>query len=210
MRLLLGFLLSAAAAFPGDLVSIGVKGGLPLTDAFSVGASPNIRYEASTKRYTVGPTFELHLPFGLGVEVDALYKRLSFESSSDLINGLQRATTANAWEFPLLLKIRLAPGLARPYVSVGPTFRHLSSINQVESFFRAGRQERPETSRPAELSNRFSAGFTASGGLELHAPVLEISPEIRYTRWGWENFRSFGNVLRSNDDQIEFLLGITF
>lgn len=210
MRLPLLFL-SVAAALPAELISFGVKGGLPLTEAFEVAGAQDVLYDASTRRYTVGPTVELHLPFGLGVEFDALYKRMSFESASDVATNVFRAaTTADAWDFPLLLKVRLGGVLAKPYVSVGPTFRGLFSINRVENFFTGNQPQRRETDRPPELENRFSTGLTVAGGLELHPPVIEVSPEIRYTRWGWENFRSIGGALRSNQDQLEFLIGVTF
>src|SRR5574341_2200798 len=138
---------------------------------------------------------EVDLPFGLGIELDALYKRLNYRSDSGGVRV--RRTTANSWEFPLLLKSRFGAGLARPYVAVGASFNHLSGLTQIGSFLSG-------TERPAELQNRFRSGFVIGGGLELHAPLIRISPEIRYTRWGWENFRDVLGLLRSNQNQAEF------
>jgi hypothetical protein len=47
------------------------------------------------------------------------------------------------------------------------------------------------------------------GGVGIHAPFLHISPEVRYTRWTSKHF-GVSNLLNSNQNQAEFLLGITF
>jgi hypothetical protein len=41
-------------------------------------------------------------------------------------------------------------------------------------------------------------------------PFVKLSPEIRYTRWGSVNISDLSNVLRSNPNQAEFLVGLTF
>ncbi len=211
-KLLLGIFCTTALAFPADFLSFGVKGGVPLNDAFNTASTGQIRYVTNTKRYAVGPELDINLPLGLGIEIDALYRRLNFESTSNQVDiFVRRATTANAWDFPLLLKWRLAPGPIKPYFSVGPTFRGLSNLTQrVETFFAPSRPQRSETTTPAELENRFNTGFTIGGGLQLGGPRVKLSPEIRYTRWGWQNFRSVNGLLSTNPDQVEFLVGLTF
>src|SRR5262249_40638646 len=63
-------------------VSVGIKAGLPITDSFVVDHQPGINNSTfDTRRYTVGPTFELRLPYCLAFETDALYKRLSYTSN---------------------------------------------------------------------------------------------------------------------------------
>ena len=62
-------------------------------------------------------------PFGLGVELDALYRHLNYASSS-------AATTANAWEFPLLAKYRFKAPLVRPFVDAGVAWDTLEGIKQ--------------------------------------------------------------------------------
>jgi opacity protein-like surface antigen len=200
---LIGFLFATAAAYPAGLFSIGVKGGVPLNDAFSAAKTGNISYFTNNNRYTVGPEVELNLPFGLGIEVDALYRRLEFQAESDTT---QARTTANAWSFPVLLKKRFGPGPFKPYLSAGPTFRGLTNIKERIRIF-SGTQT---TDNPASLRNNFTTGFTAAAGLQLGGEGIRLSPEIRYTRWGWENFRSVNSLLRSNPDQWDFLVGITF
>jgi hypothetical protein len=187
-----------------QLVSFGVKGGVPLTNAFDTARTGSLTYLSNTKRYLVGGALELRLPLGLGVEFDALYKRLNYESTA----GSQTvATRANSWEFPLLFKLRASSPAIRPFLTAGPSFRHLSGLR---SFLSDPLGIPLETNRPAELENRFSTGLTVGGGLELGGR-FRLVPEIRYTRWGWENFRSVQlPTFSSNVNQLDFLLGVHF
>jgi hypothetical protein len=205
-KLILALLFPVSLAFPAGPISVGVKGGVPFTDAFNTATSGNLRYITHNKYWTVGPELDINLLFGLGIEIDALYQRLNYESTGNFADEVvHAATTANAWDFPVLLKWKFGEGPIRPYVSAGPTFRGLTSVKQVTSFFSPNPAS--ETSQPPELQNRFSTGFTFSGGLQL---LGHISPEIRYTRWGWDTFRNTSGLLKSNPDQVAFLVGITF
>jgi opacity protein-like surface antigen len=195
-RLLVLLLFPAALVFADGLISFGVKGGVPFNDAFHAATDQNIRFITDNNHWTVGPTLDVNLPLGFAVEADLLYRRLRF-TQTDLTALVDNATTANAWDLPLLLKFRFAPGPIRPYVSVGPTFRGLTNVSErIEGFL-----------GQSTLKDRFNTGFTLSGGLKL---LGHISPEIRYTRWGWDNFKSVGGLFHSNPDQLDFLVGITF
>src|SRR5256885_551833 len=57
-------------------LSLGVKGGVPFTDA--VEGSFGFRSEA--RRYTVGPMVEVGLPLSLAIEFNALYKRTGYST----------------------------------------------------------------------------------------------------------------------------------
>ncbi len=150
----LGLLFSATLAMAGDdFLSFGVKGGVPLNDAFNAASNSSISYITNNHHYTLGPEVEFNLPFGLGIEVDALYQRLGYQSTTapTAVPGTTSATTANDWDFPLLLKWHFWPGSIRPYVDAGPTFRSLTNINnRVETFFTGG-STTTATNRPAEL-----------------------------------------------------------
>jgi hypothetical protein len=61
---------------------------------------------------------------------------------------------------------------------------------------------------PPELRSKTSTGIVIGGGVDIHPLFLHISPEVRYTRWTSQHFAS--DVLSSNQNQVEFLLGITF
>jgi opacity protein-like surface antigen len=187
-----------------QLVSFGIKGGVPVTNAFDTARTGNVGYLSDTKRYLVGGAFELRFPLGLGVEFDALYKRLNYESTG---TGQSVVTKGNSWEFPVLFKLRgSSPGL-RPYLTAGPSFRHLSGVR---AFLSDPVGVQLETTRPAELENRFSPGFAVGGGLEL-GNRFRFAPEIRYTRWGSPSFRSvLVPEFSSSSNQLDFLLGIHF
>lgn len=198
------WLLICPVAVWAQFVSFGVKGGVPVTNAFDSARSGNLAYLSDTKRYLVGGAFELRFPLGLGVEVDALYKRLNYDvaAASQTV-----ATRANSWEFPVLFKLRGTSPAVRPYLTAGPSFRHLSGLR---SFLADPVGVSLETTRPPELENRFSAGFAIGGGLELGGR-FRVAPEIRYTRWGSPAFRSIlVPNFSSSANQLDFLLGLHF
>ena len=49
-----------------------------------------------------------------------------------------------------------------------------------------------------------------AGGVLGVFVLLHIVPEIRYTRWGAQHFLDPNSFLSSNQNQAEFLVGITF
>lgn len=208
MRLLILSLLTLGSAFGAGPISLGVKGGVPLTDAFQVGLTGNTGYVTDTKRYTVGPELDINLPFRFAIEFNALYKRLNYSNRGvDVFSS----TSANSWEFPLLIKWRITGGAVRPYVAAGMNVHHLAGLKQVNQFFFGGNSQTTETNNAAELRNRNSVGGTFAGGLEVHLGLLKVAPEIRYTRWGADTFRSaVSGLLSFNPNQAEFLVGITF
>jgi opacity protein-like surface antigen len=55
-----------------------------------------------------------------------------------------------------------------------------------------------------------NTGFVAGAGIELKVPLIRISPEIRFTRWGATSISDLGGALRSNQNQVEVMVGITF
>jgi opacity protein-like surface antigen len=205
------FLWMASAGIAGPL-SVGIRGGLPLTDFFEDVNSGNFVLTSTTHRYIVGPSVELRLPAGFGLEFDALYRRLNYNSSFNLVDVFtNNRTTGNAWEFPLLAKYRLPTPLIKPYIDAGVAFDTLSGLKQtVVSTIAPNRQTTTTTSNPSELSNSTTTGFVIGFGAEIKAVVLRISPEIRYTRWGSSHFKLPNGSALSNQNQAEFLVGFTF
>lgn len=230
MRLWVIFLAGAPLAL-GQPFSFGVKGGVPPTDFLSATNSGGFGYFTTTNRYIVGPEAELRLPFGFGVEFDALYRHLNytnFRNSVDVL--LDSSTTSGAWEFPLLAKYRFPTKIVRPYVAGGIAWDRLSGLTQTitQTVIPTGVTSTSRTSNPAELGHKTVTGFVASFGVDLHLLFLDISPEIRYTRWGSQHFGTpffaviqtgVGLVnalpgtigtIQSNQNQAEFLVGFTF
>jgi opacity protein-like surface antigen len=216
MRPLLLLLLAAAPAY-SQLFSVGLKGGVPLTDFVDVASGTNpsgfIDFATHTNRYIIGPTGELHLPFGFSVEVDILYRHVNYQETVQGVGVLNSSsTTGNAWEFPLLGKYRfLKTKLVRPYIDAGVAFDTLQGLSQsVTSTLSSGSSSTSSTGTPSQLQNSTTRGYVFGGGLDLKFLILHIQPEIRYTRWGAEHFFDPSGLLHSSENQGEFLLGISF
>ena len=207
MRLLFLLLAGAAGAFCQPF-SFGVKARVPLTDFLNTAENQNVRYVTATNRYIGGVTAELHLPFGLGVEVDALYRHLNYQQSSSTVAA---GTTASDFEFPLLGKYRFPMiKVVHPFVDAGVAFDSLAGVKQAVTTVVNGIISTSSTSNPAELHNSSTRGFVIGGGIDIHVLVIHLLPEIRYTRWGAQQFFDVNGLLHSNVNQGEFLLGITF
>jgi len=179
--------LPALPAFAQNWISVGVKGGVPLTDAFAdrtfnftaasiqnpFGLPPTIEEETirtytGSRNFLLGPTLELQLPLRLSVETDALYRRLSvniLETTSlsgfqnFLLNTIPLSSHINSWEFPILAKYRLPFPVVKPYLQAGPSFRVAEKYMS-------------------------SSGINAGIGIEAKLWRFRIAPEVRYTHWG--------------------------
>jgi hypothetical protein len=134
-------LLLFAAVASGQPFSAGVKAGLPLSDFVNTVSGES---SSATNRYLVGPTAELHLPHGLAIEVDALYRHFSFQHITTNIPGnpgylgppvtsVSILNKAGAWEFPVLLKYRFSGRLARPYVDAGVAWDRITGLTSTIS-----------------------------------------------------------------------------
>ena len=201
MKPLFLFLLAAVSAFAQPF-SFGLKAGVPLTDLMSTVQSPNFGFNSTTNRYLLGPEVELRLPFGLGVEFDALYRHYNFQQTGSV------ATNSNtgAWEFPLLAKYRFPSLLVHPFVDGGLSWDRLQGLTQtLSSAF-----PNPFGPGSPELLHNTVQGYVFGAGLDVHLLVIHVSPEIRYTRWGSSHFVDPLNLVTGNRNQAEVFLGVTF
>lgn len=190
MKLTFLVLLTVVSAY--SQVSFGMKAGVPLSDAYADLQAPNPAASHFTDRYTVGPTAEIHLPFQLSVEGDALYRHNGFGISRGQAGAGN--TSVNEWQISLLGKYSLVPlGPIRPFVDAGLAYRHLSFGTVPLSL---------------SVQNPNNEGFAIGGGVTLKLLRLRLSPEIRYTHWGQVAVSNLA-VLSSNN-QADFLVGFTF
>jgi hypothetical protein len=221
MRLPLLSLVAAASAL-AQPVSVGVRAGMPLTDFVSTvqnqvaagAAGWLVDFRSNTRPYVLGPTVELRLPAGLGIELDALYRRLNY-TGTEVTTGFTTtstisSTSANAWEFPLLLKYRFHAPVVKPYVDAGFAWDTLSGLTQSVRRTVATITNTSTTSTPAELNRKGTGGFVIGAGVDIHAVVVHLSPEVRFTHWGAAHFSDPAALVKSRQNQAEFLLGITF
>jgi hypothetical protein len=186
---------SAQSLFP---ISLGVKGGAALTDAFSdrtfAGPGVTTRTYSPERDYVVGPMLELRLPMGVSVEADALYRPLHLNAIFTAVPGAASTTsrTVNSWEFPILAKLHMPFPILSPYIAAGPSFRHVSEF--------AGNSP--------SLSTK---GVAAGVGIDARLLFLRVSPEFRYTHWGSDSNRTTSSFNPNfNSNQVEFLVGLSF
>jgi hypothetical protein len=204
------FVISPAFA---QSLSFGVKGGAPLTDAFSTSKGDRISYASVTRRYTVGPTAEIGLPlFGLRLEVDALYRRIGWNGSgiaTPLFDAFQSTTRFSAWDFDALLKQHIGGAGILPYVGAGAAFRRLFTT-RTNYVFPGPPPGFLTEQMTAELNHKNIAGFVLSGGIELGVGALRVAPEFRYTRWLMNNIHHGFPNLSTQANQAEILVSFTF
>ncbi len=187
-------LAACAAAQP---IGVGLKLGAPLTDALHLATGTGNLADTAT-HFTIGPMVDLRLPFGFGVEADALYRRVNSTYTSP---AFSTNVTGNEWDVPILLKYRFGFPIIKPYVEAGPTFAWLTNAGGLSGL-------------GSDLSiDQSGKGFTLGAGLELKLLIIRIAPELRYTRWGSSAFsvQSAGEtLLHANQNQAQFLVGISF
>ncbi len=205
-------------------VTLGLKGGAPITGMFSAsntgilgpnvlgsgnGQTPGSNFSAHTPRYIVGASAEFRVPFHhLRFEVDGLYKRGGFDSALPFGSAIAyRPTTFNQWEIPGLFKYNTSLGHFRPFFDFGASFRHISSIT--ETAFIPGNFQAVYNDNSIAMHNRNSFGGVAGFGTTFKKGPFELTPEVRYTRWANQAFANAGG-LRTNLDQGDVLLGIAF
>jgi hypothetical protein len=201
-----------AAELAAQRVYVGVKGGTPLSDSrletahFNRGGGGP--YRLDVRRYTLGPTVEVRLPLlGIGVEVDALYKRAEAEDHRFLgasFGNIDRRYW-NSWEFPMLLRRGWRVKAIEPFVSAGGTFRVIRGFDGVNESFN-GFPNQPQGIR-TKYSSDYSVvqgGWVGGGGVRFGLyRGLKVTPELRYTRF------TSGRLLPTQN-QVEFLVGFGF
>jgi len=189
---------------------VGVKAGVPLNQMFSTYSISALDYPTrytpysyAVPRYQVGLYADFHFTKHWGFEVDGLFRRggFSFEQPA---NQAYAHTVFNNWEFPFLIQYNLTHGRLRPFLNAGAALRHISGVQTVSwgAF--------PTTTQSSSdiLRNSGSWGGVVGVGLTFKEGPLEISPEVRYTRWVNQSFNAVGLVNSLNEGV--FLLGIGF
>ncbi len=198
MRVLL--ILMTAAAACAQPISFGGRIGAPLSDAIKAGVTRDLAYATTSRRLVIGPTLEINLPFRTSIVFDILYRQLGYAQASTTQASV---TTANQFEFPVMLKHRLRDGRARPFIGAGVAFSKLSGVKTLAASVVTG--------NPPEFRKDATAGIVFAGGVEIGALLVKISPEIRYTYRTSRHFASaVSDLLRSNVNQFDFLVGVTF
>jgi opacity protein-like surface antigen len=158
----------------------------------------------------VGPAFEVGLPLGLGVEVDALYRRDGYSSASGNFAGsVFNRERVNSWEFPILLSYQLRVPVVKPFAEVGFAPRVGSGTLDGSLSISIPTQSYQQTHTSAAWQT--SQGLVVGGGVRLALGHLQLSPEVRYTHWNNAAFSGNypdGPSYQSTQNQVDVLLGI--
>lgn len=173
-------------------VSAGFKLGAPINNPSNQNAPVTI---ATDGRWVGGPSLEVKLPYRLAIEVDALYRtrqsttsyRFQLDQTTNPYNT-RSTTSTGAWDFPLLLKRRFQAGSARPFVSLGYQWSHLSDKSSYYYDCLGPQGSCKPAGYPVDLTGgRVTSSFVersvvAGGGLEFRTRYGTIAPEVRVTR----------------------------
>jgi hypothetical protein len=214
MRQFIPFLFVAAVG-SAQIVSVGVKAGVPVTEAVRFSSSDTAMID--TGRWTIGPTIEFRLLYGFSVEADALYRGYRLQNSAAfggfVFDGITYPAVFNSfrqdtkiWDFPLLLKYRFGSQKLRPFLDAGYTWSHTTS-DVTSSLICVGTADACalENLRPNYYvlghtsSSNTPSGPTAGIGVEFKYGRMKIAPEVRYTH--------FSNPTANN---ATVMFGVTF
>ncbi len=193
MRVCLFLSLLSLNGFAASPMIFGVRGGAPFTDTNSITGAALNNLGIAERRFQIGPTLGVRLPLGFSLEGDALYNRQTLE-----LAGFA-STNSSSWEFPVMLKFTAGSQSVAPVFGAGAAVRHISDYGNVPGFLFNG------------LSSPNTVGFVAAGGFRLKLGPVNITPEVRYTRWGGDTFsQSLFNLLPLSRNEGSVLVGITF
>jgi hypothetical protein len=185
----------ASSAFAQD-ISVGIKGGVTLTDLAKTGTG-DVPTSTQTKRYTIGPVVDIGLLLGFGVELGAMYKRFDQQSFSvttigyfmiDEEDGYPITQTApisavgHSWEFPLALQYRFSKSAIRPYLEGGVSFNRLSNVYTVQQTPYPRQPQLPFTIEHMR-SSLTRVGPLFGMGLDVKLHGIHVTPGLRYTQY---------------------------
>lgn len=203
----------------------GVEAGIPITDtlsSYSISSSSGqdyslSRYNSITKRLLIGPCLRVDLPKGLGIEFDAIYQRVNFDSTSiDSIPEIPYLSTsfeqihANRWQFPLLVQYNRTIRKHTFFVEVGPS---ISTFVNSKGTFSSSLIDPPfvPTSNSGPISGQGGtlAGITSGAGMDIPVLHKHVRPEFRYSHWFSTNSASiYGETFYVTTGEVStFLLG---
>jgi hypothetical protein len=197
MRALFILFALAMNTFAAGPLLFGARGGVPLTDRNNSFIG-NTGESSLTSQYLVGPTVGLRLPLNFSVEGDALFHRQTL-GFGQLIGVNSLSTHSDSWEFPVMLKFTAGHAAIAPVLGAGVSVRHINNFGDVPSYLFNG------------STNANTVGFVAGAGLRFKAGPVDITPEVRFTRWNGNTFtQDLVNLVTGSQNQAQVLLGLTF
>lgn len=206
MRFIISLFFAACAS--AQVISVGIKGGVPLTQAFVANTdlalagffdlSPQncavCDGQSATQRtipYIIGPALEIRLFRAFRVDIEGLYSRSIYDFTSKYstpssgVHVIESKHAISRWEFPLLVKFGgNAWRGVHPFASAGVSVRY--DRDYTVGGLLGGRN------LSFAVINAFSGGSstrstvvgpTFAVGANVGASRIRPSFELRYTHW---------------------------
>jgi hypothetical protein len=187
-------------------ISLGLKGGLLLTDALStrLKTTPPLNQfgtcgECGTSRtlpYVFGPALEVHIIGGLSVTAEALYSRADYDHSTEFTGGGSQVYHAakhalGRWEAPLLLKYSFKLHRLAPFVSAGASLQYNRDaiVRDLSVTYRYFEISPPPPQYALKVTSGPPTGYLVSGPTVGLGTAFDVSRrfrpsvELRYTYW---------------------------
>jgi hypothetical protein len=191
-------------------VSLGIKGGLPLTKALSTQLSTNSNntsvfgdcYECGTARtvpYILGPALEVRIVGELSFTAEAFYSLADYDHTFEQDDlsagylGFQEKHSVDRWEAPLLLKYSLKMRRLTPFISAGASIQYdrdsrVGAVDEAYCFtcfknLQAGVYKVVLDNRSVLQAESLVVGPTAGVGASIRVGRVRPSIEARYTYW---------------------------
>lgn len=166
----------------------GTLGGLRVTDDIDSVSGALFSGTGESKRYIVGPTLAIRLPWRFSFEFDALYRREGYTATySSQYPGLNSLTRdrSNSFEFSMIVKYRFAHSLRHsPFVGVGYAPRIVRGTDVSSGTTPQGLGGAVSyTNQSAPTYYPVTHGLLVSGGFLWDTAHLRIAPELRYVHW---------------------------
>lgn len=203
-----------------QILSLGIKGGVPLTDALSArDVNPNGTFgqcaDCATARnlpYIVGPALEIAIKGPFSFVAEALYSRVDYTHTGSASSVLVEKHAVDRWQVPVMLKIQLPSWHhLTPFVSGGATFESTGDLTLISRNLLSVGQG--TVAGAPVIANTLGATFAVGVGYRLGAfrPTLEY----RYTRWAGEPILLRASALaqpsiETPQRQFELLAGLMF
>jgi hypothetical protein len=181
---------------------------------------------SKTGYLSIGPSLELVPSKRWVVSVEALYRRVGFEQTTDTVVGIDNPNTAGDerrlttvvskvsarfWEIPVMLRrqgLRESGNWSHVYAGIGGVIRKASNINATNNTTLPDGTTTTDGIAPA-ASRRTIRGAVVGFGFRLVDDFhIKVTPEFRYTRWFGATFSTQSTVTRKN--QMEVGIGFTF
>jgi hypothetical protein len=98
-----------------------------------------------------------------------------------------------------MVKFAVGSSSIAPVLGAGVTVQHINNFGDVPNFLLTS------------ITSANSVGFVGGAGLRVQMGPVNITPELRYTRWNGANFtQSLVDTIMGNRNQLQVLIGVTF